>query len=485
MKAVAQASSLCREKTGKMPVLRWIDPRDMRVHVYRAFGGPVSTAVVLLAGLAMISPAARVAADEAAGDDRRSMRRTPVVEVFETWQDSVVFVTGPVISSGPPPLDEFFDLPSKKRETSVGGGFVIHQSGYILTNAHATVKVLDHKVTLLNSKSYPAELVALVPEDDLALLKIDAEGPLHAVRLAPADDLLIGETVVAIGHPHGLRFTCTAGVLSARGRSTNLLDMKGLRLQNLIQCDAGINPGSSGGPWLNILGEVIGITASMKKNAENIAFAVPAATIRRQLPQMLDVQRRYGFTTGLTLSPAGPARITAVDADSAAAKAGIQVGDVLTKLGDEPIPSVMEYHLTLIGRAEGEILPIELTRQGEPVKASLELGERSPPDTAALLSQKLGLTAAPLSEETAKQMLLKSARGVLITDVDVQRYESVEHQPAAGDVLARIDKIRPRDSHHLGVMLEKLKPGRKVSIVLLRRRGDDATRIDISVTLPP
>ena len=442
-------------------------------------------AVVLLAGLAMISPAARARADEGADDDRRSMRRTPVVEVFETWQDSVVFVTGPVNNSGPPPLDEFFDLPSKKRETSVGGGFVIHQSGYILTNAHATAKVLDHKVTLSNSKSYPAELVALASKHDLALLKIDAGRPLHAVRLAPADDLLIGETVVAIGHPHGLRFTCTAGVLSARGRSTNLLDMKGLTLQNLIQCDAGINPGSSGGPWLNILGEVIGITASMKRNAENIAFAVPAATIRRQLPPMLDVQRRYGFTTGLTLSAAGPARVTAVDADSPASKAGIQVGDVLTNLGDEPIPSVAEYHLALIGRAAGAVFPIELARGGERIETSLELGKRSPPDTAALLSQKLGLTAGPLNDEAAKQMLLKSARGVLITDIDTKRYESVEHQPAVGDVLAQIDRIRPRDSHQLGLLLEKLKPKQKVSIVLLRRRGDDATRIDISITLPP
>ena len=442
-------------------------------------------AVVLLAGLTLICPAAGAAANEAAPDDRRRMRRTPAVEVFETWQDSVVFVTGPVNTSDKPPLDEFFDLPGKKRETSIGSGFVIHRSGYILTNAHATARVLDHEVVLSNSKSYPAELAALAPEDDLALLKIDAGGPLHAVRLAGGDDLMIGETVIAIGHPHGLRFTCTAGVLSAKGRATNLLDRKERRLRNLIQCDAGINPGSSGGPWLNILGEVIGITASMKKNAENIAFAVPAATIRRQLPQMLDVQRRYGFTTGLTLSAAGPARITAVDADSPAKKAGIQVGDVLTKLGEELIPSVMEYHLALIGRAPGDVLPIEVVRGAEKVEASLELGERPAPDTAGLLSQKLGLTAGALSDETAKEMLLKSARGVLISEVDAQRYENVEHEPAVGDVLAQIEKIRPRDLRHLGLLLEKLEPGQKVSVVLLRRRGDDATRIDISVTLPP
>jgi serine protease Do len=452
--------------------------------VYRTHGGPVWLAVLLLAGFAACA-IARSAADEGAPDDRRGIRRTPAVVVFETWRDSVVFVTGPLAASGPLPLDEFFELPTEKRETSVGGGFVIHPSGYVLTNAHATARVLDHGVVLSNSKSYPAELAALVPEEDLALLKIDAEGPLHAVRLAPADDLMIGETVVAIGHPHGLRFTCTTGVLSATGRSTNLLDMNGLRLENLIQCDAGINPGSSGGPWLNILGEVIGITASMKKNAENIAFAVPAATIRRELPQMLDVERRCGFRTGLAVSAGGPARVVTVDADSPAAKAGIQVGDVLTKLGNEPIPWGLEYHLALVGRAPNEILPLELTRQGELIEASLELGKRPAPDTAGLLLQKLGLTAGPLSEEKAREMLLKSARGVLITEVDAQRYENVEHKPAAGDVLAMIDKIRPRNLDQLGLLLEKLEPGRKVSVVLLRRRGEDATRIDISVTLPP
>ena len=453
--------------------------------MYRTSGGPVSNAVVLLACLAMISLATGTVADQGADEDRRRMRRTPAVEIFQTWRDSVVFVTGPVAAPGTPPLDEFFDLAKKKRDTSVGGGFVIHPSGYVLANAHGTATVLDHKVALSNAKLYPAELVALASEVDLALLKIDAGRPLHAVRLAPAGDLMVGETVVTIGHPHGLRFSCTTGVLSATGRSTNLVDRNGRRLQNLIQCDAGINPGSSGGPWLNILGEVIGITASMKKNAENIAFAVPAATIRRQVPRMLDVERRYGFTTGLAVAAIGPPRVTAVDADSAAAKAGIEVGDLVMKLGDEPVPSAMEYHLALVGRAPGEALPIELTRQGEQIEASIELGERPAPDTAGLLLQKLGLTADPLSDETAKQMLLKSARGVLITDVDAKRYESVEHQPAVGDVLAQIDKIRPRDSRHLGLLLEKLKPGQKVSIVLLRRRGDDATRIDISVTLPP
>ncbi len=442
-------------------------------------------AAVLLAGLAMVSPAGGAAADEGVENDRRQMRRTPVVEVFETWHDSVVFVTGPIAAAGPAPLDEFFDLPKKKHQTSVGGGFVVHSSGYILTNAHGVVKILDHKVSLSNSKLYPAELVAMASEVDLALLKIDPEKPLHAVQLAPAGDLMIGETVIAIGHPHGLRLTCTSGVLSATGRSTNLVDMKGRKLKDLLQCDAGINPGSSGGPWLNILGEVIGITVSMKKNAENIGFALPAATIRQRLPQMLDVERRYGFATGLTLAAGVPARVATVEADSPAAKAGIEVGDVLTKLGDKPVPSVMEYHLALVGRTPGEDLSIGLTRQDKQIEASIELGERPAPDTAGLLLEKLGLTAGPLSEETAKEMLLKSARGVLISDVDTERYESLEHQPAVGDVLAQIDKIRPRDSRHLGMLLESLRAGQKVSIVLLRRKGDDATRIDISVTLPP
>jgi serine protease Do len=176
--------------------------------------------------------------------------------------------------------------------------------------------------------------------------------------------------------------------------------------------------------------------------------------------------------------------VTAVEADSPAAAAGVLAGDVVRSLADKPTPTVADFHLGLVGRAPGRTVRLELLREGKPVKASLTLGRRPKPDGAALLRRKLGLTAVPLSEQKAKAMSLQVPRGVLITAVDPAFFATVDHQPAPGDVLGRIAKSRPRDLDHLGLILEKLRPGEPVSMVLLRRKNKTATRLDITLTLP-
>ena len=178
-------------------------------------------------------------------------RRTPAVEIFQRYKDSVVYLTGPMVGPREPAVEEFFVLPRKREVTSLGSGFVVHESGYILANAHAVEKPFFHEVTLSNGKKLPAELLAVVREHDLALLKVEAGRPLTAVKLARDGDLLIGEPVIVIGNPQGLRLTCTTGVVSAVGRATRPSGLPGVILHGMIQTDAAINPGSSGGPWFN------------------------------------------------------------------------------------------------------------------------------------------------------------------------------------------------------------------------------------------
>lgn len=417
--------------------------------------------------------------------DPRLLRRTPAVEVFSQWRDSVVYVTGPVLTAAKPSLDEFFRIPGRStRENSVGSGFVIHELGYILTNAHAAEKVIFHQVALADGKTYPADLIASIHEHDVALLKIDAGRPLRPVKLAQSGDVMIGETVIVIAHPHGLLHTCTTGVLSAVGRTTNVADVQGLTLRDLLQTDASINPGSSGGPWFNILGEVIGLTTSKKRDADNIGFAAPVATLRRLLPEMLDAERRWGLITGIGLEADGPCRVASVAANSPAVQAGLQPGDVLVRLADKPLLTVADFHLALVGRQAGETLSIELLRDGQPMTMALTLGHRVKPDGAALLQARLGLTVAPLDEERAKAMLLRVHRGVVITGVDTKFYASVQHKPAPGDVLARIGSLRPRDLDHVGLILENVRSGQTVPMVLLRHQNNVATRIDIKLVLP-
>jgi len=439
-----------------------------------------------LALLVLTASSSLAAAEPAplSATDSRLLRRTPAVEVFSQWKDSVVYVTGPVLTGTKTSLEEFFRLPGqKKTENSVGSGFIIHPSGYVLTNAHATEKVIFHQVALTDGKTYPADLIASVHEHDVALLKIDAGRPLHAVRLGQSGDVMVGETVIVIGNPHGLLHTCTTGVLSAVGRTTNVAN-QGLTLRDLLQTDASINPGSSGGPWFNILGEVIGLTTSKKRDADNISFAMPVGTLRRLLPEMLDTERRWGLVTGITLESDGPCRVKAVQPSSPASQAGLLPGDLLVRLADAPVPTIVDFHLALVGRQPEETLSVDLLREGTPKTVSLTLGRRPKPDGEALLKTKLGLTTAPLDEERAKAMLLQVHRGVVITAVDAKFYANVEHKPAPGDVLARIGNLRPRDLEHIGLILENLRSGQTVPLVLLRHQNNVATRIDIKLVLP-
>jgi len=417
-------------------------------------------------------------------DDRRARRRTPVVDVFDRCKDAVVYFTGPMPKADSPPTAEFFKLPETRHETvyNVGSGFIIHPDGYVLVNAHGAEKTIVPEVVLSNGKKYPAELIAIVRGQDLALLKIDAPQPLRHVQLAAANELMIGETVIVIANPHGLRQTCTAGVLSAAGRSTEPSGLPGVKLQELIQTDAGINPGSSGGPWLNALGEAIGITVSRKSESDNIAFAVSAAAMRKELPDMLDVERRFGLSTGLTVRAGEPCKVTAVLADSPGARAGIRAGDVLAEIDQQRIRSGLDFHFALLGRKPQQKIKLQLLRQGEPLEASLVLAARPKADGAALLEQKFGLTAVPLDEAKAKATALRVPRGVLITAVAENLYQNVKAPPLPGDVLARINYIRPRDLDHVGLLIERIKPGQVTKMVLLRLKGNAATRIDLTTT---
>jgi S1-C subfamily serine protease len=157
---------------------------------------------------------------------------------------------------------------------------------------------------------------------------------------------------------------------------------------------------------------------------------------------------------------------------------------VITQVADLPIADVVDYQFALVDRKPGETLQLDLMRQGEPVHITLTLEPRPEPDAAALASRKLGFTVAPLEPSRSAEMLLRVARGVLVTAVEPSLYRNVEHKPAAGDVLARINKIRPRDLDHLGLLLDRLKPGDQVTMVLVRRVNDTATRVDIKLVLP-
>jgi serine protease Do len=430
---------------------------------------------------AAIVAAGGLPADGPANADPRAQRRTPVVEVFERARDAVVNISSKEIievrSAGP--FDRFFedlfDMPSRPHtrqftRQSVGSGFVIHPGGYIATNAHVVSRTAERKVIFADGREYDAQVVAHDTARDLALLKIDADSALPTLPLGRSDDLMIGETVVAIGNPLGYQHTVTAGVVSAVGRDVEFGPE--MMLRNLIQTDAGINPGNSGGPLLNVLGELIGVNTAVRGDAQNIGFAIPVDQLRQVLPELLDVQRRYRITSGMRLSNLGEPRILEVEPGSPAAEVGLRAGDLVIACDEQPVRQGMDVDFALIGRKPGDVVALRVQRDGRPVQARLRLGARPAPDGLELARQKLGLDLHPLPEEVARQLGLPNAAGLLVVKVEpggpADRI-GLERR----DVLLSLGRYPLSTLEDLGQLLESAPSGEEIPLALVRvdRRG--------------
>ena len=417
-------------------------------------------------------------------EQSRAARRTPVVDVFEACSDAVVNISSKEIVTVRDPFggidsifEEFFDVPNRPRgwggerqvtRTSVGSGFVIHPDGYIITNAHVIAQTAERKAIFADGREYDAEVVAFDTMRDLAVLKIQtsaADGPLHAIRLGRSDDLMIGETVIAIGNPLGFQHTVTAGVVSATDR--NLDFARGRTLTGLIQTDASINPGNSGGPLLNVLGELIGINTAIRGDAQNIGFAIPVDHLREVLPELLDIERRYRVVCGLRLDTLNAPRVISVQPDSPAAAAGVRVGDIVTSVDGKPIREGIEFSIALIGSKPAQTIALELERNGKSVPARITLQQRPAPDGALLAWQKFGIEVQPMPPDAAEALGLVGASGLLIARVEPGS-PADRTGVARRDVLVAVGRHAVDSTEDLGQLLETVRPGESLPVTVLR-----------------
>ena len=447
-------------------------------HALRRF----ACAVLLLAA---VGPAY---AQHDAAADRRQRRRSPVVRVFDQCKDAIVNISSTHIVKVrrpygfDPMFEQFFRSPpgeSFRQYQSVGSGFVIHPAGYVVTNAHVVARTAERKVIFEDKREYAAQIVALDEQRDLAVLKIEPDRPLTALRLGTSDDLMVGETTIAIGNPLGLQNTVTVGVVSALDRSLQV--SKDSRFEGLIQTDASINPGNSGGPLLNVLGELIGVNTAIRGDAQNIGFAIPVDQLRRVLPDLLDVERRYGFVTGLRLSADDRCRVEGVDAESPAARAGIDVGDTLVSMRGGPVTCAIEYHIALIGLEHGDRVPLRLERDGKTLDVTLTLAERPKPDGAELLRQRFGIIAVALTPEMAQRLRLdQRTRGLVVTGT-----EADTPADAAGfernDIIPSLGRYAVTNLDEAGELLDKVEPGQRVTLAVWRIERRTITQFRITL----
>ena len=271
-----------------------------------------------------------------------------------------------------------------------GSGSIITPDGYVLTNSHVVHDSPQVEVVLADGATLTGEVVGEDPDTDLALVRL-ATGGLPAVTLGDSDNLKVGQLVIAVGNPFGLQATVTAGVVSALGRS--LRSRTGRLIESVVQTDASLNPGNSGGPLVDFRGQVVGVNTAIIQHAQGICFAIPANTARWVVSALLQegrVRRGYLGIAGqnvpvdprvarnLGLAEAAGVLISGVAAGSPAARAGLRPEDVVVSLDGQPTPSIDHIHRILTEDSVGKEMALHLLRQGQSLQVAVRPQEAAP-----------------------------------------------------------------------------------------------------------
>ena len=370
-------------------------------------------------------------------------RRTDVVNVVKRCGGAVVNIHCERTSTEAPAVGEVFGLaPSQSRTNGMGTGIIIDPRGYIITNHHVIEDVNVIRVGLHDGTATNAHVVARDTEVDLALLKIDISRPLPVMPLGTANDLMVGETVVAVGNAYGYPDTVSVGVISAIKRDVTL--NKDMTYKSLIQTDAAVNPGNSGGPLLNVNGELIGVNVAIRAGSQRIAFAIPVDTVLHAAAKMMSTCKHNGTSHGMIVrddvlvpeesghddvrpaqmpSAAGLALrrlvVERLETDSPAAKAGLHRGDIITQVDDTQICCALELERALLDHTAGDRMALAVRRGGheEHLELVLQAVEHTVPEPADLVWRKIGLKLSPVPAEQVARANQQLHGGMAVLEV--------------------------------------------------------------------
>jgi serine protease Do len=409
---------------------------------------------------------------------------------------------------------EFFERrgqmppPGQRRASSLGSGFIIDKTGYIVTNHHVIAEADEIKVRLHDDTTLEAELVGSDEKTDLALLKVKSSKSLPAVDWGDSDNTRIGDWVVAIGNPFGLGGTVTAGIVSARQR-----DINAGPYDDFIQTDAAINRGNSGGPMFNLKGDVIGVNTAIYSpsgGSIGIGFAIPSTLAKNVVQQLRDYgEVRRGWlgvriqtvtdelAEGMHMKRAIGALVAAVTEGGPAEDAGIEQGDVIIEFDGREVSEMRKLPRMVAETPIGKDVDVKVWRKGEPVEFKVTLGEL---DEAVLASAEtgpvgrddgsegdvpdLGLSLGSLTPELRQQFGLDdAAEGVVVTSVDNES-TAAEKGMRPGDVIIEVDQEPVSTPDDVSERVAHAKDGGyRVVTLLVFRQGDYqwiAVRLDNS-----
>ena len=351
---------------------------------------------------------------------------------------------------------------------SAGSGVIIDEEGYIVTNVHVVEDAAEIVVTLADNRSYPADLVVGTRKSDVALLKIRAKAgeKFVPVNFAADDDLLLGETVIALGNPFGLGGSVARGILSSKTRRSTAQDGF-LDMEDWIQTDAAINPGNSGGPLVNLEGNLIGLNVAIFKEGQGIGFAIPVKRVAEALGQMFtpETLRSLWFGGEFQNTTNGIA-VARVAQGSPAEKGGLKEGDVVLRINSIAPRSVFALNRELIAAGENKDVTFQVRRANSTRNVAVRLLPESKHFTAALIRLKLGLTLRTITRQDVAKLGLNLSGGLVVSDIE-------ENSPAdhagfqRGLIIEAIDGRIPDSITTAAKLIGTKKPGDPVKLTVI------------------
>jgi serine protease Do len=384
-----------------------------------------------------------------------------------------------------------FELPPTEAE-NLGSGTVFHPAGFVITNAHVIARASRILVDLVSeggaALQREARVVAVDVPNDLAILRLLAPAgeadtkPYPFLPLGRSNDLLLGETAIAVGSPFGLGFTVTTGVVSGLDRKFPSRVRGVPDFADMIQIDAATNPGNSGGPLLDVNGRWIGVTTAIlnrqRTGAEGIGFAIPADRVRALVARAFKRRTVGGDWIGIeeeARAEDGAPVVRFVFPKGPAVPAGLKVGDVITGVNGRPTPALYDYRLELAGAPAGSTVLLAVVRQGRPLPTAVKV-PLEPVPTPELSRRHLGIGYADVDESVQREIHIPLDSGVLVTELRPGG-PADKIRVRVGDLIVALGSKKIRNSDEMLLFLQYVQPGDAVDIRVRRpvQRGRDGS----------
>jgi S1-C subfamily serine protease len=364
--------------------------------------------------------------------------------------------------------------PQRQRQLSVGSGVIIDEDGYVLTNLHVVRRANRTQVKLWDGREYDATPIVWTEHSDVALLKIHAKAgeKFKAIKFALPDDLLLGETVLALGNPFGLGGSVTKGILSSKSRRP-ASDELPLDVQDWLQTDAAINPGNSGGPLINLRGELIGLNVAVLREGQGIGFAIPVKMVSTALAGFFSPEATSSLWLGIRQKAVPNAiHVEYVQPGSPADKGGLRAGDQIVAANGRAPGGLIHFN-RLITDSPDHKVSLTVLRENERKNLSVTL---MPFDE--MIRQKTGLRLRELTKDETDQLGLQTGKGLIIDQIDKNSpAEKAELQ--RGYLLTQIDGQEVGGLFPVGNVLSSKQKGDEAHLAVVAPRRIAGNYIEI------